>query len=620
MLDSNMVTLIRAILFSLSFIGLSAAVRQKLKLNPFVAPMLSACAVLSILMGSGMLRVLHGGFLLLYTAGFAGLIYAYVLKKLRPAWGLIGLYAAFCAYLAWRYWLCPIYRADDVSHWGLVARYLLENDAFPNSSTDIVFFQSYPLGSASFIYYVSRAVSSQEGMWLIAQNLLMGILALPLFAHIGGNKKWLVPAAAGLFFYLFKYNRPMNNLQVDWLLAFYGVGAAAAVLYYRDNLKKALLVGIPAAIAVVYLKNSGMFFSMCTLVLLATVALRNGCKKHTALSILVLGTIGFACAYLLWTLHVKASFPAGLETKHAISLSTYAEQASDKGITYILTIARMMLAALVKVNFYQLFAYAFMAGSFALVWFACRKNPGLRAHRTAMFRRLTACIGIYALWYAMVFAMYVFSMPTNEALELASYYRYNATGLLYMMGLAGILLLDFFSRAEWRPALGAKLLYGIVLAGCAAVVLITDFTSSTVYQGLFVRETTLTPIRQRLQDARKEYDLPYGGSYLVFALDGMDDHIDVRNIYTSAYHTKYELYTADLRLITKPAALPDAEEYAYGTLNNHSTGTDPIGYVAENIASANALIIIDECPHFETLLEEYLAGNPTDIPVIYTYR
>lgn len=603
--------LLRALAMCLSFFGLCATARDSLKLNRFVAPFFCACCIIATLMFAGMLRVLGAGFLLLYLGGFAGLIYTYIVRRTPPDFVLIGIFFAFVACLAWRFYPCPLYRNDDISHWGLVARYLLDHDAFPDGSASIVFFQSYPLGSASFIYYVCRTVCNWEGMWVIAQSLLMGLFFLPLLAHIQKNRAYLIPVALGLFVYLFKSNRGVVNLQVDWLLGFFGLGAAAALTAHRNDLKRAVWIAVPAILAVVYIKNSGMFFALLTLLILARIARSQGCSKRTIAALLILGTLGFAAAYGLWTLHVRLSYPAGLSTKHAISLQTYARQASAKGPAFILKIAVNMLLEWVHPHFYQCFAALFMAGSFCLVALTGRTHPELRAEARAVRRRLAGCIAVYAVWYAMIFGMYIFSMPEGEALVLASYFRYNATGLICMIGLATIVLFDFFSLQPLHPHPAFRAVFAGAMACYAAVILLTS--SSGFFSELFVRESEYIPLRERLIQAKERYQLPEGGRYMIFAVDGAED----RSVYNASFVVKYDLKTADQLIIASP--LGEAV-YGCGTLQGERAIADPLDYIRKHLDSCDALLVLDAHVEFEALLDDFLQDYDGETPVIFLRR
>ena len=611
MFAETFAVLLRGALFFASFCGLSAAAREALKLNRFVAPFFSASCAICALMFGGMLRALPVAFGLLYFGGFAGLIYVHFIRRVRPDFALIGLMAAFAAVLVWRFWGTALFRNDDVSHWGLVARYLLEYDAFPDRSTELVFFQSYPLGSASFLYYVCRAVANREGLYFAAQGFLMGLAFLPLLAHIRQNRGFLAPVAAGLFVYLFKYNHELATLQVDWLLAFLAIGAAASAAACGRGLREMLTAALPACIAMVYVKNSGLFFAVATLLI---VYLRAGDRRRARRAVPA-GAAGVAAAYLAWILHVRLSYDSGLSTKHAVSLTAYAQEASQKGLAFIARLAGEMLEALVRPEAYQLVSAAFVALCFAAVAAVCRLRPEFRPARAAVYRRLGGAVGAYAAWYAMLYAMYVFSMPAEEASWLASYFRYNATGLMYMMGLSALAMFDFFSQAKLRAGWWARIAYPALIAGCAAVLALC--APSSFLTQLFVRESGLIPIRQRIVDAREAFDLPDGGRYMTFTADGAEG----RRPRGTFYYVKYDLQTAD-QLAIVAGEQPSGEPfYAWGDPDEGGTfGDDPTAFIRENIDDCDALILLDEHSQFEAIAEEFAASYEGDTPVIFTCR
>lgn len=120
--------IVRALILLLSFTGLCAGLRVGLRLHRMIAPFVAVSAVIALLMFGGMLGALRLTFYLLYFAGFGGLVYAYGLRRARPEWGLIAAMLVFAACLAWRFYPCPLYLNDDLSHWGLVARHLLRHE------------------------------------------------------------------------------------------------------------------------------------------------------------------------------------------------------------------------------------------------------------------------------------------------------------------------------------------------------------------------------------------------------------------------------------------------------------------------------------------------------------
>lgn len=315
----TLLLLLRALTLCASFAGLCAEFRTLLKLDRFVAPFAAGCAVIAALMLTGMAGMLQVGFFTLYIAGFLGLIHVYAVRKIRPDFPLIGLMLVFAAALVWRFRGCPLHHCDDISHWGLVARTILERNALPSAATPTIKFQAYPVGSAAFIYYIGRTIANREDVFVIAQTFLMGISFLPMLSHIRNNRRWLYPVAAVAFLFLLQRNQYAVNLQVDWLLPFMGLGAIASVTRHRDDLPQAMTVTFLFCFAIVYIKNSGMFFALWTVIALLWAARRKGWKTSRLIALFAAGVAAFAGAYLLWSLRVKLAYPAGFDTKHAVN-------------------------------------------------------------------------------------------------------------------------------------------------------------------------------------------------------------------------------------------------------------------------------------------------------------
>lgn len=604
-----------ALLLALSFFGLCAWNRAALRLNRFIAPYAAVSEIIVILMLSGMLHALPWGFYLLFFGGFAGLIDAYAVRRAKPDWALIGAFCLFAGYLAWR--LLPEHLAewDDLSHWGLVARYLLEKDAFPDASATAVTFQSYPLGAAAFIYYVGKALGNTEGVYLFAQNLLYGPLFLPVLAHVKGNRKLLTGALAFAFCLLFRFNRDLTNLFVDWLLAFFGIGAAASVLYYRDDLRKALLSGLPGIAAVVYLKNSGLFFALATALLLGWAAGRQKKSRKAAAGCCLLCLGAGILAYLLWTLHVKLDFVAGLSSKHAISLASYASHASSKSLFTVLRIVKRMLMALIRPYFFQVFTVLCAIAGFLLVRFAGRSQPKWEQKRAFAARALWACVICYAVWHFMIFLMYIFSMSTSEALRLASYWRYSSTGMVFCLGMELVILADYFSEARltarWIPAACAG-----TAAACLATAPFLVQKPASYYPQFVVRDGSYNDLRAGVIRAREDYGLQEDGHYLTFSGG------DVIGAAVNAYYraVKYDLNSLNIDSIARIVKNDGETTDEYTLSATDETVPSPIPFLERHLEEYDAFLILFQDDAFESLMDEFMKSYDGDTPVIFIYR
>ena len=628
-MTGTLLLILRALLLAASFTGLVAAVRSETGLDRFIAPFFTASGVIVVLMLAGMAHALKVAFYALYAAGFAGLAFAYGYRRRRPDLPVIALLAAFALFLVWRMYPAKLFSNDDLSHWGLVARHLLRTDAFPDASVGTVLFQSYPLGGAAFIYYFARTLESSEGVWLIAAEFLYGLAFLPVLSHARRNRTWAAPILAGMFLYFYGFMRQYGSLRVDGVLGFYGLGIAATALYYRDDWKKAALAVSLPILAAVYLKNSGLFFAFVGALLLGWCAARQTGKRRAG-AVVFAATLGAAvCAYLLWTLHVRAAFPVGMETKHAVSLVNFSRHLKEKDPALIRTIVKKMGKRLlhpgVTVGLGLVFAAlcAAFAGAVALL------RPRLRAAALRALRVMLFAGAVYALWMGMLFLMYVFSMPRQEAQELASYGRYMGTAGILLAGMAGMALVDLVGKLRFRLK-GARLIgLGAGAVGLILFVLLLARVHTEKLRTLLDNSAAYPREREIIRDAQEALGFPDGGSYLFFWQASDTER------YSLHYFAKYEYDTMTISFIVHSedpepdyditVARPGEDEGA-GTGHeavlhaDRAHLSDPRAFLEAYIGAYDAVIVGDRDPLFEAELQEVLAGLEDPPPVYYAWE
>lgn len=605
------VLLVRALLLALSFIGLCASVRTVFNINRFIAPYIVSSGVIVVLMISGMLRILEIAFWAIYALGFIGLVYSYLVRRRKPDFGLIAAMGAFCCFLVWRFYFCPLNSNDDISHWGLVARHLLRHDTFPDKNATYVFFQSYPLGAASFIYYVCKTIANHEGLYFVASNFLLAPLFLPVFSLISEKRKSGYIIGTALFVFLFHHFRNMLTLQVDATLAFFGIGIIASIAYYRNNTKYALLSAIPGMIAVVYIKNSGMFFGFIASICLAWNIQRRGGKRSAAWKTGIGCILGFVCAYLLWILHIRLSFPAALESKHAISISAYAHELSAKGATVAVQVLKVLVQRLFGFSLDQIFTLAFTLGCAGMIAYGCLAVPSHRGELRKYWRALLACAAVYGIWFILLCGMYLFSMPEEEALMAASFWRYNGTGTTFLMGLTAIVFFLFWGR-EGMPL---PRLYSVLVAGCMAfmlaVAVLYPIPKAQKILSPLKRTTGYFSMRSRIKAAREEYQLEDDDRFLIFCNPSNDGFGVYANYY---YQVKYEFETTNILMIAENDGL-----FLAGSWDEKDFYNDLSGFFETALYECDALLLLDSSELFESQLEAFLESYTGDISIIKAY-
>lgn len=606
----------RALLLLVSFSGLCAAIRKVLKLNIFIAPYVTVCGIIISLMFAGMLHILEPVFWILYIAGFAGAVYVISTPPRRISrlgLTLILSAAAFMLFLVWRFYFCPLRLNDDISHWALVARHLLRYDNFPGKDASYVFFQSYPLGSTSFIYYICKTIENSEGMYLVAFNFLLAPLFLPVFSLVSSkNKRHCYPIALACFVFLFHYFRAMVSLQVDHLLAFFGIGMIASIAYYRNNLKYALLTAIPGMIAVVYIKNSGMFFALMSVLCLAWNAGRHNAKRSVICKIILFGAVGFIGAYLLWVLHIRLSFPAALETKHAISINAYAEEVSRKGGAIIFQILKLLLLKLFGFTLDQLLTLVFTVGCAGTIVYGCLVSPCCRRHLSKYWHALLFCAAAYGIWFIMLSGMYLFSMPEEEALMAASFWRYNGTGCTYLMGITAVVFFLFWGREEQpTPKLFSILPICSILYLAAAVITYSLPQAQNLVPGM-ERTTVMSDMRRQIKTAREKHQLEDNDRFLIFCNPSTDNFGVFMNY---LYHIKYEFETTDILMIAEQNGV-----FLAGSTEDKEFYTDITPFLEETLDERDSLLIMSPSDAFEPQLSTFLETYSGDTKIIYAYN
>ena len=110
---------------------------------------------------------------------------------------------------------------------------------------------------------------------IVAQMMLNVIAFLPVFGLIRRNRIFGVALSMGALVFLLTFNVAMTSLQVDSLLAFITIGATATVLQCRHSPQKAMLAALPVMMALVFVKSSGIFFSLLIAAMLIASAYRS---------------------------------------------------------------------------------------------------------------------------------------------------------------------------------------------------------------------------------------------------------------------------------------------------------------------------------------------------------
>ncbi len=348
---------------------------------------------------------------------------------------------------------------DDFSHWAPMARHLALTHSLPDAA-GIITFQAYPPGSALWIYWVTRCIGFTEGQAMFAQAALMVFLLWALLAALPsatlGQRclpaMTLVAASAVILF----GNAMIRSLLVDTLLCAAGLAAFAVLYTYRDDPVQGALWTLPIAVATVLIKNSGAFFVLLHAGLSCGLVLRKRSMGRSWPAPLCCLAVPLACLGL-WLAHVQAVFPAGMTSRHALSLQLFAAEGGQKTAADLLLIAKEMARVVLHPSSLSLRRVLLWHVSLLGVAALLKRSDGQGSKRC--LAALLYADGAFALYVLGLYGMYILTMPIGEARALSEVHRYLNTGLFYGVGVLSMVCAGALSASPMpRRALGCGVL------------------------------------------------------------------------------------------------------------------------------------------------------------------
>lgn len=269
---------LRYALMAISFAGFWQAIRKKTGMNVYFIPFFTISLQITVLFLAGLWNLLYLAAAAMNLLGIGLFIWYAVKEHARPLRDFCvpgyALLLVSVLLIAFAVRGCSFTQYDDFTHWALVVKQMLLNDRFPTFQDTVISYKSYPLGSASFIYYFCRFTQPTESAQMLAQSYMILTCILTLFAFFKRNAVWGLAVIALLTNTVLVYNVPITSLLVDSLLAAAG---AALVLYAafefnpQDQIRMkgwSVLCAGPMLVAVMMIKNSGLMFVVLALAIL----------------------------------------------------------------------------------------------------------------------------------------------------------------------------------------------------------------------------------------------------------------------------------------------------------------------------------------------------------------
>lgn len=428
---------VMGVLLIFSFLGYMQFVRKALSLRWEFIPVFVFSSIACLVFLSGLAGQLFTGSLVILIAGL--LLYGGMLfLRLRRGASLRMSFSIFqFSFLAGTFvFLLVLFQNqlthyDNFSHWAIVLKQMLSTDAFPTPDSNLIDFKNYPLGTSSFIYYVCRFMGHSQSVMLLAQGLLIFSCFYAMFGIVSEKKRFLLYAFLGLglsTLSFFNLTIRITNLLVDFLLPIYALAILAVIYQYRKEIKKACIVVLPLAGLLTIIKSTGIIFAAIGLIFLVYTWLKHKQKFDWKTALAVVGTIcGALIPYFGWSWRMATVFQ-GIDNKFDVATSGIQagktpEQMRDILWTFLKASTDLTTRPVIGIVIFQLIAIA--ASVFAIVVLKKKWN---------LWKALIALDVVLILYYAGILALYLFSMPLDEAIVLAGFERYASSIVVLFAG------------------------------------------------------------------------------------------------------------------------------------------------------------------------------------------
>lgn len=554
---NNIFILVSIFLMILSFLGYALAVKKVIGLSQEFIPIFVFSFIALFVYFFGLLDMLLLGSFLTLILGITFLVV--FLSEINKSNANLKIHVSFSeiAFLLGGLLFFSLLLGsklthyDNFSHWGIVVKQMLSTNAFPTIESNLIEFKNYPLGISSFIYFVSLFAGKSQPSMVIAQSLLIFSCFYSIFGILVTKKRFLLYAVLGLgltTLSFFNITIRINNLLVDFLLPIYTLSVFAIAYRYRNQPNKAFIGTVPLLGLLTIIKSTGIIFATIGILFLFYIVFINRKQKSKILVItLALFTLFVTVIpYVAWSVHVNNNF---ITTDSKFDLQNLP---SKKTIVQIEEITESFIQASIDVSTRPTIGIlAFNIIAVIVIIF----NATILKKKWNLWKALISLNIVLILYYAGIWAMYIFSMPLDEAIVLAGFERYaSSIVVLFVGGLTLVATIDIENSFYYQigevadekafKSVKSKNLYQKSVLVCIAVsatLLLSEYSGISSIQKEY--DTTLA---NKICEITGDRWYPMGKqdnrNYLFYA---SDNESQVTNYYMQ-YIGRYYLYAPNV--------------------------------------------------------------------------
>lgn len=527
--------LIKFGLFFLSIIGYILFFRNQFKVKVEFAPAIVCASCSGIMFLAGILNLMPITVAIIFVIGIA-LLLQNIKKSIndKRTWIIICLWLLVLGYFAVLLRGAILTHYDNFSHWALVVKCMLMNDRMPNFADKLITFQAYPLGSSLWIYFVCKVIGTTEACYMFAQVIMLISFIFPLTVWINKKNIYLCIIPILYAIYSLSSNVAITNLLVDTLMPLAGVAAFCIIEYERDMPQKTMFETLPLFIFLIQVKNSGIFFIAICIIYWLSVSRQQIIRQRKLLfQYLGIDVITPFFTFVLWKKHVEIVFANGEVSKHAMSISNYRSVFFEKTNDVIFNIGKKMMSAVFDFSSWNSTSGIWVMIAITAILLIAVIHCAIKRGVTSQFvKAIFGIWGVYFIYMVSVFAMYIFSMPLEEAENLASFGRYAASVIIFIYGIANTILLK-----EWSNNGMAIIKIMPVL-----IMLFIVFKLGSETEPLYKKMNTEGTIRKKFQDVVTKYEVEHGKKYVIYITKNDSGYM--------YYISRYELWSTTVSVIS----------------------------------------------------------------------
>lgn len=328
---------------------------------------------------------------------------------------------------------------DNFSHWATALKVMLETGAFPTASSGLVEFFNYPLGTTSLLYCACTFLGHAEGTMLTVQAVFIFACFYAVFGSVRHRHAFLIYAVLGAgcsLLTFFNVTIRINNLLVDFVLPVLTMACWAVVDRYRDEPRRELVLLAPMMAELAIVKSTGTVFVAFVLVYHMAAACdfprrQNWSDRLGWLAATVIAALTGLSTYLAWNWHMSTAL-AGVKNKFDLGTAAQSAVAGGKTAAQISQIISTFLATCVDLTTRP--ALGFLLGNAAVIVLLLVAHYRYGRRLVHVRHALVALDAMTIAYYVGILAMYVFSMPMDEASTLAGFDRYACSIVALFVG------------------------------------------------------------------------------------------------------------------------------------------------------------------------------------------